>query len=90
MVAVSGNPEFYPVKCKIFVKITPLVKNTRGEKVRILSEQVEFDYVNQNELCNCIPMWKSPVEKPVDSVEKFRVSTGIQGSMKNLTAIFCG
>jgi len=46
------------------------------EKVRKLSEDVEITYVNQN---GYFPVWTTPVEKPVDNVEKSCFSTGIFG-----------
>lgn len=51
-----------------------VVKNTRAEKVSFLSKCVGFNYVNQNKSCRSAP---SPVEKPVNNVEKFDFSTAI-------------
>ena len=40
-----------------------------------MSKGVAKCYVNANEFHKCIPLWKRPVEKSVDNVEKFGVST---------------
>ena len=62
-----------------FVKIPPLVKNTRGEKVGKPSKSVGLLYVNR-------PVYRIPaalperaVEKSVENVEKFGISTSIPG-----------
>ncbi len=58
-----------------FGKRMPLVVFTRGEKVGTLTKNVEYGYVNQNGFSECMDMWKRPVEKPVENVEKFHDST---------------
>ncbi len=54
-----------------------LVKNTRGEKVGTLSEAVEIHYVNRKETSAACTFHSQPVEKSVESVENFEISTGI-------------
>jgi len=66
------------------------VKNTKGEKVGGLSHFVELSYVNQIAFHNGIVLWKSPVDKPVETVEKFCVFTGIPGFWKNCNPLTCG
>jgi hypothetical protein len=66
------------------------VKNTRSEKVGNLSKDVEKYYVNKNEFHSCIPLWKRLVEKSVDNVEKFCVSTENPENPKDLPPCFCG
>jgi hypothetical protein len=36
-------------------------------------------YVNSQSVSGVVELWKSPVEKPVENVEKFGFSTGIPG-----------
>ena len=55
--------------------MTAIVKNRNCEKVGKMSKDVAKCYVNTNEFHKCIPLWKSLVEKSVDNVEKFGVST---------------
>ena len=54
-----------------------IVKNTRGEKVGVLSKRVAKNYVDWKETFPANPQPPPPVEKPVDNVEKSMFSTGI-------------
>ena len=67
---------------KFFSKKLALVKNTRAEKVGSLSNGVDFSYVNHNEFPFCIYLWKRPVEKLVDSVEKFCLFSALPETAK--------
>jgi len=53
-----------------------VVKNTTKEKVRTLSNIVEIRYVNQNNAIIFYSTDPRAVEKPVESVEKYGLSTG--------------
>lgn len=53
-----------------------VVKTTERKKVGILSKVVEINYVNQINDPQSDFLWKSPVDKPVEIVEKFGFSTG--------------
>ena len=53
-----------------------VVKTTERKKVGILSKAVEINYVNQINDPQSDFLWKSPVDKPVEIVEKFGFSTG--------------
>ena len=67
---------------KFFSKKLALVKNTRAEKVGSLSNGVDFSYVNHNEFLFCIYLWKRPVEKLVESVEKFCLFSALPETAK--------
>jgi len=54
-----------------------VVKNTTAEKVGKMLKGVEKNYVNRNEYPQRKALWKSPVEKSVENVEKWRFSTAI-------------
>ena len=63
------------VKSLFFDNMLPIVKNTIGEKVGILSKYVQNDYVNHATGTIRVPPGKQPVEKPVETVEKLENST---------------
>ena len=47
-----------------------------GEKVGNLSKTAANHYVNQKWILPAAPLWKIPVDKSVEIVEKFGFSTG--------------
>ena len=54
-----------------------MVKTTEVGKIGIVSIFVIFDYVNRFVYPLFSTLWKSPVDKPVDNVEKCAFSTAI-------------
>jgi len=58
-------------------KKSAVVKNTGEEKIGKLSFPVAFDYVNRFAYPLFSMLWKEPVEKAVENVEKCEFSTGI-------------
>ncbi len=87
--AFCSNP-FSLSRPHLFGKMMPLVKTTRGEKVGKRSKGVELIYVNQNEFPVCMFLWKEPVEKPVENVEKFCISTAKPGFFNSGKPGSCG
>ena len=71
-----------PTPCQYLIFLTaemPLVEILSEEKVYILSKGVQKHYVNTFCILSTFELWKTPVEKSVENVEKFRFSTDKPG-----------
>ena len=69
---------FHMSRPKILHKVHTLVKFTARKKVGRMSNRDASFYVNQKlHIHNPGPLWTTPVDKLVDSVENSELSTGI-------------
>ena len=77
------------VKTRIFAQIHPCGKNYEGRKSGKAVEGCRIILCKSAQPFHSYPrLWKTPVEKPVESVENFEFSTGI--SIVALFASACG